>query len=69
MSEKNDDKRNLAIDLANVVCVSQLSICQFSASTAHLRESIALGMEIGDELQEAVGHQILGRLTVIDHWG
>jgi tetratricopeptide (TPR) repeat protein len=62
MSEKNDEKKNLAIDLANVVCVSQLSICQLSASTAHLRESIALGMEIGDEIQETVGHRILGRV-------
>ncbi len=62
LSEKNDDKKNLAIGLGAEASVAQATIGQFSASTTHLRKHIALCREIKDEFQEAVGHQELGRV-------
>lgn len=61
LSEKNDDKKNAAISLGNAAQL-QLQIGQFSASTAHLRKSIALCREINDEFYEAIGHKELGRV-------
>ncbi|MCP5103378.1 MAG: hypothetical protein GY950_08365, partial [bacterium] len=49
--EKNDDKKNLAASLGNVAH-QQFIIGQLSASTAHLRKSIALCREIKDEYEE-----------------
>ncbi|MCP5102138.1 MAG: DUF4062 domain-containing protein, partial [bacterium] len=46
--EKNDNKKNLAVGLGNVA-QQQFIIGQLSASTAHLRKSIALCREIKDE--------------------
>ena len=53
ISEKNDDKTNLAVGLGNAAQF-QLQIGQFSASTAHLRKRIALCREINDEIKEAI---------------
>jgi len=60
--EKGDNKVAVAISLGAVASVAQAPIGQFSASTAHLRKSIALCREIKDEFQEAVGHLELGRV-------
>jgi tetratricopeptide (TPR) repeat protein len=60
--EKNDGKKALAISLGNIAQTAQFHIGQLSASTAHLRKSIALRREIEDEFEEAVGHQELGRV-------
>ncbi|MFC2145764.1 DUF4062 domain-containing protein [Acidobacteriota bacterium] len=58
--EKIDVKKALAISLGNIAQTAQFHIGQLSASTAHLRKSIALCREIEDEFREAVGHQELG---------
>jgi len=60
--EKNDEKKDLAVILGNTAYMAQIQIGQFSASTAHLRKSIALCREIKDEFWEAVGHRGLGRV-------
>jgi tetratricopeptide (TPR) repeat protein len=59
--EKGGDKVAVAIGLGNAA-QDQFLIGRFSASTAHLRKSIALCREIKDEFKEAVGHQELGRV-------
>jgi len=62
LAEKNDDKKNLAIDLGNLAYMAQIQICQLSAAAAHLYKSIALCREIEDEFWEAFGHRELSRV-------
>jgi tetratricopeptide (TPR) repeat protein len=62
IAEKNENRNYLATGLENVADYAQFHICQFSASTAHLRKAIALCREIKDEFWGAVGHQRLGRV-------
>ncbi len=65
--EKQEDKKNLAIDLGNLAQSGQLPIGVLQAAEANLRRSIAVCQEIEDEFQEAVGHAELGRLLA--YWG
>ena len=62
IDEKQDDKKNLAVGLANLVCVAQLPLGELEAAEGALRRSIELCREIADEFIEAFGHQELGRL-------
>ena len=59
--EKSKDRSNLAISLANLAD-DQAKIGALRSAEANLMRSIALCREMGNELQEAVGHQELGRL-------
>ena len=62
LREKNDEKKNLATGLGNVAYMAQIQICQLSVATVHLRKIIALGREIDDERNEAIGQQELGHV-------
>ncbi len=62
ISEKRDDKTNLAVGLGNVASMAQIHIGALRAAEANLRRRIALCREIKDEFRETVGHQELGRL-------
>jgi|GEM_PF-576414 len=62
ITEKNDDKINIAIPIGNVAHMVQLPIGQLAAAAAHLRKSISLYRDLEDEFKEAVGHQELGRV-------
>ncbi|MGO9599306.1 MAG: TIR domain-containing protein [Isosphaeraceae bacterium] len=62
IDEKQGDRKNLAIGLGAVASVAFLPVGALRAAEANLRRRIALGREIEDELQEAIGHQELGRL-------
>jgi hypothetical protein len=64
ITEKKDEKKNLAIDLGNAAKAAQFHIGQFSAAAAHLRKNIAICSEINDEFWKAVGHRELGRILV-----
>lgn len=61
IDEKRGDKRNLAIGLGNLA-IQQIATGALRAAAANLRRSIALCREIGDEFNETIGHQELGRL-------
>lgn len=62
ITEKNDDKKNLTIDLGNAAKAAQLTIGQFSAAAVHLKKSIDICLEIKDEFWESVDHRELGRI-------
>lgn len=62
LSEKNDEKTDIAIGLGAAAYVAQSLIGQLSAAAAHIRKRIVLCREVGDEFQEAVGHKDLGRV-------
>jgi hypothetical protein len=62
ITEKNDDKKNLTIDLGNAAKAAQFPIGQLSAAAVHLQKSIAICSEIKDEFWESVGHRELGRI-------
>ncbi len=59
--EKQGDKQNLAIGLGNLA-IQQMPIGALRAAEANLRRCIDLGREIGNEFNEAIGYQELGRL-------
>jgi len=59
--EKQGDKKNTAIGLGNLA-QQQIAIGSFTAAATNLRRSIVLCQEIEDRLQEAVAHQLYGRL-------
>jgi tetratricopeptide (TPR) repeat protein len=59
--EKLGDKLNLAIGLDNIA-MQQLIVGALSISERNLRRSIALCRELASKLDEAAGHQGLGRL-------
>jgi tetratricopeptide (TPR) repeat protein len=61
LRENGDDKKNLAIGLGNVASI-QLLVGRLSAAAVHHRRRIALYRQVQDKLQEAVGHQGLGRV-------
>jgi tetratricopeptide (TPR) repeat protein len=61
LDERKGDKTNLAIDLGNLA-YQQVAIGALRAAEANLRRRIELCREIGDEFNEAIGHQELGRL-------
>lgn len=62
ITEKNDDKKNLTIDLGNAAKAAQFPIGQLSAAAVHLQKSIDICSEIKDEFWESVGHRELGRI-------
>ncbi|MEZ4616793.1 MAG: hypothetical protein R2867_14995 [Caldilineaceae bacterium] len=64
ISEKLDNKRNLAIGLGNLAHMAQLPIGALRAAAANLRRRIDVCREMEDEYDEAVGHQKLGQLLV-----
>ncbi len=61
IGEKQGDKNNLAIRLGNLAD-DQAKLGALRAAEANLRRRIELCREIGNEFNEAVGHQELGRL-------
>jgi len=61
ISEKRRDKVNVAIGLGNLANRHR-ELGTLRAAEANLRRRIALGREIEDEFNEAIGHQALGRL-------
>ena len=68
--EKQGDKKNLAIGLANLAIAAQMPIGALQSAEANLRRAIALCQEIESEFQEAVGHRELGRLLAYrGDWG
>jgi tetratricopeptide (TPR) repeat protein len=70
ISEKRDDKANLAVGLGNLACMAQIYIGALRAAEDNLRRRIALCREIEDERSEAVGHAELGRLLAYrGAWG
>ncbi len=62
LREKAGDRLSLAIGLGNTA-IAQLSLGELRSAEGNLRRRIDLCREIGNELQEAVGHQELGRLS------
>jgi tetratricopeptide (TPR) repeat protein len=62
LQEKNNGRQNLAIGLAAVAAAAQPGIGRLSGASGHLRKSISLCQEIKDKLDEAIGHQELGRV-------
>ncbi|MEH1828915.1 MAG: toll/interleukin-1 receptor domain-containing protein [Nostoc sp.] len=61
ISEKLNDKHNLAIHLSNPTLI-QLNLGELRAAETNLRRSIALCQETGDNSHKAWGHRILGTL-------
>jgi tetratricopeptide (TPR) repeat protein len=61
MDETQGDKESLTTALENLG-VQQLGLGELAAAEANLRQSLELAGETGDELDQAVGHQQLGRL-------
>ncbi len=64
ISEKHDDKTNTVIGLGNLAHMAQIHIGALAAAEQNLRRHLDLCREIGDEFNEAIGHQELGRLLV-----
>jgi tetratricopeptide (TPR) repeat protein len=62
LDEDKGDKLNLAIDLGNLACMAQIYLGELAAAERNLRRRVALCREIGNEFNEAIGHQELGRL-------
>ena len=60
ISEKRNDKKNLAIGLGNVA-IQQAFIGALRSAEENLRRRIELCRELGDEFREAVGHVELER--------
>ena len=61
LSEKLDERQNLAIGLGNLAD-DQLKLGRLEPAETALRRSIELSREIEGKFEEAVGHQELGRL-------
>jgi tetratricopeptide (TPR) repeat protein len=61
LSEKQHDKRYLAIGLGNLA-EDQLKTGAIDSAGSNLRQSIGICQEMNDEYQESVGHQELGHL-------
>jgi hypothetical protein len=59
LQENKKDKKNLAIGLGNLAS-DKFRIGHLSTSSSHLRKSINLHRELGDEFRGAVSHQELG---------
>jgi tetratricopeptide (TPR) repeat protein len=62
ISEKREDKTNLAIGLGNLAYMAQLPIGALKAAADNLHQSIALSREIEDRDSERIGHKELGRV-------
>jgi tetratricopeptide (TPR) repeat protein len=62
LDEGQDDKKNLAIALGNLADMAQIYLGELAAAEVNLRRRIELCRKIEDEIEEAVGHQELGRL-------
>ena len=61
IQEKQGDKKNLAIGLGNLA-TQQTALGELAAAEASLRRRIDLCREVGNQWNEAIGHQDLGRL-------
>jgi tetratricopeptide (TPR) repeat protein len=59
--EKTGDRKDLAVGLGNLAD-DQMKIGNLDAAETNLRRMIKISREIKNEVQEAVGHQELGRL-------
>lgn len=64
VSEKRDDKTNLAIGLINAAD-DQIHVGKLAQAAGNLRRSIGLCQEIENRYLEAVGHQNLGLLLAL----
>ncbi|MDA0244038.1 MAG: hypothetical protein OT477_11525 [Chloroflexi bacterium] len=63
--KKQGDKTNLAIGLGNLAQAAQMPIGTFRAAATNLRRRIALGQEVEDRRNEAIGHREYGRLLTL----
>jgi tetratricopeptide (TPR) repeat protein len=62
MLEKASDKEGLAIELGNISQLAQLPIGALMEAECNQHRKINLCHEIGDEFNESVGHQAVGRV-------
>jgi hypothetical protein len=62
ITEKNEDNKNLAIDLGNAAKAVQFQTGQFSTAAVHLQKSIAICEGIKEEFWESVGHREMARI-------
>ena len=63
--EKQGNKKSVAIGLGNLA-LGQVRLGELAASEANVRRRIEFCREVGDEPQEAVGHEDLGRLLAYE---
>ena len=62
IDERLGDRKNLILGLTTLASGVQMPQGKFQAAEVNLRRAINMSQRTGDEFQEAVGHQELGRL-------
>lgn len=62
IDERLGDRKNLILGLTALASGVQMPQGKFQAAEVNVRRAINMSQRIGDEFQEAVGHQELGRL-------
>jgi tetratricopeptide (TPR) repeat protein len=67
--EKSGNKKGVAIGLGNVAYMAQIYIGALKDAGYNLKRSIELSIEVKSEVDEAIGHQELGRvLSYCGEW-